>query len=552
MRLQSKGIGAWAAVAAALVLAAAAPAQEPAGDAFLRDLTEAYVTFGRANRAREEGAWTEALSLYEDAHAQYRRLHNLYPDRQADIVQYRMADCANRIEELRRRAGAEKKPESPRAGPRAGPPAEPLADLRAENEKLRERLSAVETNAALAAVVSSQEIERLTRDLADARARAADTNQAARIAESARQLEKMRGEKEDLKAAHRELDRKIQALTNELETARARLEAEKTADEAALSEARRAGEEQAQLREQAERHLAEALRAGEAARAQLAQKEKDLEALQASQAGRQDKIEALEEKVRKAAETRKKQAAELDERTAQLAAEQEQAASLRADLEKARRDAEAAAGETGRLKAALEAAEARVGELERAFAKSREADGPAAADAVALEKEGRLEEALAAYRSAGDRPEAVEGAGRCLLKLGRTGEGVAILEGAVAREPGDPEARLLLGIGLCTLRRYGEASDTLGAAVPLDPSNAALRNALGVAWIGQGRLAEARAELEQAVSLNADLGDAHLNLALILAAGLNPDRDAARRHYERALELGVAPEPHLEKTLGSP
>lgn len=551
MTLQRRRIGGWAAIVIALALAAGAPAQEKPEDAFLRDLTEAYVTFGRANRAREESAWAEALSLYEDAHAQYRRLHNLYPDRQTDIVQYRLADCANRIEDLRRRAGSQKKP--------AAPPPEAAADPRGENARLRDRLSAAETNAARAAVAAGQDIARLTRELEAARrgqveaaalARAAETNHAAQLAESARQLEaaqqesarlrkeaegdarrlkKAQDEKEELGAAHRELQKKLQSLTDEWDTARVRLEAEKAADEAALSEARRAGEQQGQRLEQAERKLAEAIQAGDAARAQLAQAEKNLE--------------ALEKKARKAAEPRDKEPAG-----------QDQDGALRADLEKARRDTEAAAAEANGLKARVEAAEARALELERSLAEARAAvrEPDAVGEAAILENEGRLVEALAAYRAADDRPDAVKGAGRCLLKLGRTAEGVTALKESVAREPGDPETRLLLGIGLCTLRRYRQAAETLGAAVPLDPRNAALRNALGVAWIGLGHMEEARKELEQAVSLNEDLGDAHLNLALVLAAGPASDRDAARRHYSRALELGVTPEPHLQKKLDAP
>ena len=173
---------------------------------------------------------------------------------------------------------------------------------------------------------------------------------------------------------------------------------------------------------------------------------------------------------------------------------------------------------------------------------------------MALENKGELEPALALYKSAARRSsgslDAIKGEARCLLKLGQADEGVAILRPAIAQTPGDPEGRLLLGIGLCTLRQYREAVDLLRGAAPADPRNAALRNALGVAWIGLGNLGEARTELEQAVALDPLMGDAHMNLALVLSTGPADERESARRHYRRAIELGVAPESRLAESLG--
>lgn len=523
------------------LFACPAPAEEDADAPFLQDLTEAYVTLGRAHRALEEEAWEQALSLYEDAHAQYRRLHNLYPDRQPEIVQYRLADCANQIEALRRRLGPNKRPR---------PAPEPRPEPVAENTPLRDRLGAVETNAARAAAMAGQEIARLTAELQAAEAqRAADRaaleagkkQWAERRSEIEREREEARGEaarlRQELEAAARNLEKleaerasqeaAAQSLTRELETARQRLEAEQAGDAAALAEARQAGDQQRQLREQAERQLAEARQANEDLRAALEKSEAERDREAVRQAERQKEAE-------KDAASQKEQATELMAARSRLADEQAAAAALRERLA---------------------AAEARILEVQSAppsAPSQAEREAEESRRAMDLERKGDLEAALNIYRSAPGRPDMVKGAGRCLLKLNRAGEAVDLLSAQAGPEAQDSELRLLLGIGLCTLRRYAEAADALEAALPADPQNPALHNALGVARIGQGKLAEAQQELEQAVALNPELGDAHLNLALVLAADPAGDPGRAREHYRRALELGVAPEPHLENKLGRP
>jgi Flp pilus assembly protein TadD len=522
MRWRNSGLGWRAALVGLVLLTAGAPAQEDPEAQFLNELTEAYVTFGRANRAREAQAWDEALQLYEDALAQYRRLHNLYPDRQAEIVQYRMADCANQVESLRRRATG-KKGKASRAAEKEPEPEwrERYQTLLKENQYLHERLVELEEQAIAPAAAAEarpdfeEERARLTAQVEALRAETAQQSEAARAAgevreqqaaEAARQLtgareeierlqEKSRDagallsqtkkERDEQKERARELSESVQTLTAELETGRQRLEAEQSAKEAALARARQAEQEKKKLREEAETPLTEA-------RAALAQ-------------ARQER-DRLQEKLEK------------DEQHPAAAD------SPRAPLEK---DGEAAPAVS-------------VPDI--------------LGQAAALEKKGDLMPALALYRSAArqtpDLPNVVHGEARCLLKLGRSDEGVAILRPIVARGSSEPEARLLLGIGLCALHQYREATEVLRAALPVDPRNAALRNALGVAWIGRGNLVEARKELEQGVALDPLMGDAHMNLALVLAAGTAEDREAARRYYRRAIELGAPPESRLAESLG--
>ena len=51
------------------------------------------------------------------------------------------------------------------------------------------------------------------------------------------------------------------------------------------------------------------------------------------------------------------------------------------------------------------------------------------------------------------------------------------------------------------------------------------------------------------ISIDPNFGDAHFNLALVYATSKPPSLELARREYNRALELGIAKDPRLEKLL---
>ena len=51
------------------------------------------------------------------------------------------------------------------------------------------------------------------------------------------------------------------------------------------------------------------------------------------------------------------------------------------------------------------------------------------------------------------------------------------------------------------------------------------------------------------LSLTGELAEARYNLAILLATGERPKLKEARRHYEKALELGLPKNPQLEEQL---
>ena len=177
-------------------------------------------------------------------------------------------------------------------------------------------------------------------------------------------------------------------------------------------------------------------------------------------------------------------------------------------------------------------------------------------EGLSLERDGQFEQALARFEQVlAAQPEALGAAkarGRCLLKLGRTSEAVDILREITTRAPGDSEAPLLLGVGLCRANRYREAVEVLRVAVTAFPDHAVLRNALGAAWMGMGNSLAARRELEKAIELNPALADAHMNLAQVIARGDPAERSVAQEHYDRARELGAAADPLVEALLPNP
>ena len=53
----------------------------------------------------------------------------------------------------------------------------------------------------------------------------------------------------------------------------------------------------------------------------------------------------------------------------------------------------------------------------------------------------------------------------------------------------------------------------------------------------------------EAIADNPDYADAHFNLAVIYSTSSPPAKELAKRHYEKALALGAAPDPTLDKLL---
>jgi Flp pilus assembly protein TadD len=108
-----------------------------------------------------------------------------------------------------------------------------------------------------------------------------------------------------------------------------------------------------------------------------------------------------------------------------------------------------------------------------------------------------------------------------------------------------------LALGLLRL----EAGDTYNAlsalarAVHEDPEDARAHNYLAIAAKKLGWADAAEVELQKALKLQPEYGAAHFNLALMMLEHRPPSIELAKRHYDKALSLGMEKDPVVERRL---
>jgi tetratricopeptide (TPR) repeat protein len=179
-----------------------------------------------------------------------------------------------------------------------------------------------------------------------------------------------------------------------------------------------------------------------------------------------------------------------------------------------------------------------------------------AQDAADLFKNQKYDESAAKYQSIIDKyPESLyawSNLGVVRFQQGKFDEALKALQQAVKLSPTDAFSYSNLGIVYYQLGQYENAIDALNSAKALDPNDAKTHNYLGCACSQKGWQEVAEKEFRKAIEIDPNFGDAHFNLALVYATSKPPSLELARREYNRALELGIAKDPRLEKLLGNP
>ena len=135
------------------------------------------------------------------------------------------------------------------------------------------------------------------------------------------------------------------------------------------------------------------------------------------------------------------------------------------------------------------------------------------------------------------------------FQQGNYAEAESHLRRAVQLAPQDAFSHSILGISLYQQAKYDEAVQMLSRAIALDPNDPKTRNYLGISASQKGWQEAAEQECRKAIELDPNYGDAHFNLAVIYATQRPPSLELARRHYNRAVELGIPRDQQLEGML---
>ncbi len=123
------------------------------------------------------------------------------------------------------------------------------------------------------------------------------------------------------------------------------------------------------------------------------------------------------------------------------------------------------------------------------------------------------------------------------------------LKKAIALAPKDEFTHTTLGIVYYRQSKFDDALSELTKSLAINPKSATAHNYLGITASQKGWQEAAEKEMLEAIANNPDYADAHFNLAVVYSTSSPPAKELARRHYEKALALGAAPDPTLDKLL---
>lgn len=176
-------------------------------------------------------------------------------------------------------------------------------------------------------------------------------------------------------------------------------------------------------------------------------------------------------------------------------------------------------------------------------------------EAIAAFTRGDLQAARSGFQKllilAPDNLTGLVNLGSVEYRLNHPEEAEKLLKRAVRAEPDAALAWLTMGVIYYDQEKLDAALAALSQAVMLDPKNARAHNYLAVTIGKKGWFDGAESELQRALEIDPDSAEAHFNLALIYLQRSTPPIELARRHYQKALDLGAAPDPLVEKSLAA-
>ena len=168
---------------------------------------------------------------------------------------------------------------------------------------------------------------------------------------------------------------------------------------------------------------------------------------------------------------------------------------------------------------------------------------------------GNWREARDAYleilKSDPDNAPTLTNLGATFLELQQYDKARRHLEKALRANPRLHQARVILGVAYLRSGDSYRAIATLSRAVAEQPKNALAHNYLAAATLERGWTGAAERELQEAVSADPGFAEAHYNLAIRYIEKKPPAVELARRHYQRAIDLGATPSSSLALKINS-
>lgn len=186
-------------------------------------------------------------------------------------------------------------------------------------------------------------------------------------------------------------------------------------------------------------------------------------------------------------------------------------------------------------------------------AASPAAGGETMEHAIALTKDGDLAGAVRAYRTILDQDPvnalAMQNLAKLHLQQGESRSARRVAEQLARAYPETAAQQYAAGSILARAGDPKGAARLFETAATIEPGNVAYVRDLAVAQYQTGRYDEAAKNYRAVVEMKPDDGQAHFNLAALLLLQKEPARDDARQHYDKALALGEARDPAIEKKL---
>jgi len=158
---------------------------------------------------------------------------------------------------------------------------------------------------------------------------------------------------------------------------------------------------------------------------------------------------------------------------------------------------------------------------------------------LVLEKQGKIDEAIAHYRKA-ISIDPKQGAlhsnlGKTLYRQGKIAEAIACWQRALGLRPDDPKAHNNLGMALERQLEYDRAIEHFQQALACKPDDAEAYDNLGRVKEKQGKYSEAMAYYQQALALDPNRADIHNKIAYVLDRQGNLSEAIA--HFRQSVSL---------------